>query len=196
MRQAEDYKTMPREEVLDLLQKYVTRARRDEGKGFRLKDFDPGDTCGLQIEKAEATDLLKAGTAWLAEEQDMLYAQDRWSLHSSSRRWTRPARTARSITSCRASIRRDAKSSRSSNPHWKKLATTSCGVTPDACPSVAASASSTVRTTRRSSSSASIPSSSNGRSCPSRSSPNGSGTSGSPTLRISSTTPPDRARKF
>jgi len=71
---------MPREEVLDLLQKYVTRYRITKGKGFRLKDFDPGDTCGLQIEKAEATDLLQAGTAWLAEEQDMLYAQDRWSL--------------------------------------------------------------------------------------------------------------------
>src|SRR6187551_3350649 len=71
---------MPREEVLDFLQKYVTRYRITEGKGFRLKDFDPGDTCGLQIEKAEAADLLQAGTAWLAEEQDMLYAQDRWSL--------------------------------------------------------------------------------------------------------------------
>ena len=71
---------MPREEVLDFLQKYVTRYRITEGKGFRLKDFDPDDTCGLQIEKAEAADLLQAGTAWLAEEQDMLYAQDRWSL--------------------------------------------------------------------------------------------------------------------
>jgi PPK2 family polyphosphate:nucleotide phosphotransferase len=73
-------KSMPREEVLDLLQKYVTPYRITKGKGFRLKDFDPDDTCGLQIEKAEATDLLQAGTAWLAEEQDMLYAQDRWSL--------------------------------------------------------------------------------------------------------------------
>jgi transposase len=73
-------KKMPREEVLDLLQKYVTPYRITKGKGFRLKDFDPGDTGGLQIEKAEATDLLQAGTAWLAEEQDMLYAQDRWSL--------------------------------------------------------------------------------------------------------------------
>ena len=73
-------KTMPREEVLNLLQKYVTPYRITKGKGFRLKDFDPGDTCGLQIEKAEATDLLQRGTAWLAEEQDMLYAQDRWSL--------------------------------------------------------------------------------------------------------------------
>ena len=71
---------MPREEVLDLLEKYVTPYRITKGKGFRLKDFDPGDTCGLQIEKAEATDLLQRGTAWLAEEQDMLYAQDRWSL--------------------------------------------------------------------------------------------------------------------
>ena len=71
---------MPREEVLDLLKKYVTPYRITKGKGFRLKDFDPGDTGGLQIEKAEATDLLQAGTAWLAEEQDMLYAQDRWSL--------------------------------------------------------------------------------------------------------------------
>ncbi|MGA7527857.1 MAG: hypothetical protein WBW11_11605, partial [Pseudolabrys sp.] len=72
-------KTMPRGEVLHLLQKYVTPYRITKGKGFRLKDFDPGDTCGLQIEKAEATHLLQAGTAWLAEEQDMLYAQNRWS---------------------------------------------------------------------------------------------------------------------
>jgi PPK2 family polyphosphate:nucleotide phosphotransferase len=73
-------KTMPREEVLNLLQKYVSPYRITKGNGFRLKDFDPGDTCGLQIEKAEATHLLQAGTAWLAEEQDMLYAQNRWSL--------------------------------------------------------------------------------------------------------------------
>jgi PPK2 family polyphosphate:nucleotide phosphotransferase len=71
---------MPREEVLDLLRRYVTPYRITKGKGFRLKDFDPADTSGLQIEKAEATDLLQAGTAWLAEEQDKLYAQDRWSL--------------------------------------------------------------------------------------------------------------------
>jgi PPK2 family polyphosphate:nucleotide phosphotransferase len=71
---------MPRKEVLDLMQKYVAPYRITKGKGFRLKDFDPGDTCGLQLDKGEATDLLQRGTAWLAEEQDMLYAQDRWSL--------------------------------------------------------------------------------------------------------------------
>jgi hypothetical protein len=37
---------MPREEVLNLLQKYVIPYRVPKGKGFRLKDFDPGDTGG------------------------------------------------------------------------------------------------------------------------------------------------------
>jgi PPK2 family polyphosphate:nucleotide phosphotransferase len=32
------------------------------------------------LDKGEAAELLQRGTAWLAEEQDMLYAQDRWSL--------------------------------------------------------------------------------------------------------------------
>jgi PPK2 family polyphosphate:nucleotide phosphotransferase len=32
------------------------------------------------LDKGEAADLLQQGTAWLAEEQDMLHAQDRWSL--------------------------------------------------------------------------------------------------------------------
>jgi PPK2 family polyphosphate:nucleotide phosphotransferase len=69
-----------RREILDRIQKYVDPFRIRKGKGFRLKDFDPGDTCGLQLGKGEAAELLARGTQWLAEEQDMLYAQDRWSL--------------------------------------------------------------------------------------------------------------------
>jgi PPK2 family polyphosphate:nucleotide phosphotransferase len=71
---------MPKQKVLDLIGKYVAPYRITKGKGFRLKDYDPGDTCGLRLDKGEATDLLHGGSAWLAEEQDMLYAQDRWSL--------------------------------------------------------------------------------------------------------------------
>src|SRR5271157_3262859 len=71
---------MARKEVLDRIEKYVDPFRITKGKKFRLKDFDPGDTCGLKLEKSEATDILHLGTQWLAEEQDMLYAQDRWSL--------------------------------------------------------------------------------------------------------------------
>ena len=71
---------MPRKEILDRIQKYIDPFRITKGEGFRLKDFDPTDTCGLKLDKGEAADLLQRGTAWLAEEQDILYAQDRWSL--------------------------------------------------------------------------------------------------------------------
>ena len=37
-------------------------------------------TCGLQLAKTEAAELLQRGTEWLAREQDLLFAQDRWSL--------------------------------------------------------------------------------------------------------------------
>ena len=45
---------MARKEVLDRIEKYVHPFRITKGKGFRLKDFDPVDTCGLKLEKGEA----------------------------------------------------------------------------------------------------------------------------------------------
>src|SRR5215467_81790 len=71
---------MPRKEILDRIQRYIQPFRITKGKDFRLKHYDPGDTCGLKLDKGEASDLLQQGTKWLAEEQSMLYAQDRWSL--------------------------------------------------------------------------------------------------------------------
>jgi PPK2 family polyphosphate:nucleotide phosphotransferase len=71
---------MPRKEILDRIERYVHPFRITKGKGFQLKAFDPGNTCGLKLDKGEAAELLQRGTEWLAEEQDMLYAQDRWSL--------------------------------------------------------------------------------------------------------------------
>ena len=71
---------MPRKEVIDQIQKYTHPFRITSGKRFQLKDFNPGDTRGLRMDKGEAAELLQRGTQWLAEEQDMLYAQDRWSL--------------------------------------------------------------------------------------------------------------------
>jgi len=71
---------MARKEILGSIQKYVNPYRIIKGDGFRLKDFDPDDTCGLKIEKGEAAELLRRETDWLAMEQDMLYAQNRWSL--------------------------------------------------------------------------------------------------------------------
>ena len=71
---------MPREEILENFQKYLEPYRVTKGKGFQLKDFDPGDTRGLKMDKGDAAELLRRGSKWLATEQDMLYAQDRWSL--------------------------------------------------------------------------------------------------------------------
>jgi polyphosphate kinase 2 (PPK2 family) len=70
-----------RKEILEpAFRHYVDPFRILKGKGFRLKDFNPGDTCGLTLDKADAAQLLQRGATRLAELQDMLYAQDRWSV--------------------------------------------------------------------------------------------------------------------
>jgi len=52
-----------------------------DGKGFRLKDVDPGDTGGLKSEdKPRAKEALAIGVDALCELQDKLYAQDHWAL--------------------------------------------------------------------------------------------------------------------
>ena len=70
---------------------------------------------------------------------------------SCSRRWTPPARTRRSSTSCPASTRRACRSSRSSSRRARSSTTRSCGGSPRPRPSGAGSGSSTGPTTRRSS---------------------------------------------
>ena len=62
------------------LAKFVRRYCVDKADKFRLADWDPGDTGGLDIDKAEAKDLLAEGVARLSDLQERLYAQDRWSL--------------------------------------------------------------------------------------------------------------------
>jgi len=63
------------------VEKFIRPYRITKGKGFRLKDIDPGDTRGLKSEqKGEAQALLARGVEWLAEEQEKLYAQDRWGV--------------------------------------------------------------------------------------------------------------------
>jgi PPK2 family polyphosphate:nucleotide phosphotransferase len=53
--------------------------RVDDGKHFRLKDFDPSDT-GHWNSKEHAEEALQQGIVRTAELQDMLYAQNRWAL--------------------------------------------------------------------------------------------------------------------
>ncbi len=61
--------------------KFIAPFRVEDGRRFRLKDIDPADTGGLQSEfKDEARALLQQSVGWLAEEQEMLYAQDKWAV--------------------------------------------------------------------------------------------------------------------
>jgi len=55
--------------------------RVTNGKKFRLKHVDPADTADLKsADKPRAKEALQSGVEALAELQDVLYAQDRWSL--------------------------------------------------------------------------------------------------------------------
>jgi PPK2 family polyphosphate:nucleotide phosphotransferase len=62
------------------LAKFAKRYRVDDPDSFRLKNWDPGDTNNLDIQKGEAKDLLEEGVKRLSDLQERLYPQDRWSV--------------------------------------------------------------------------------------------------------------------
>lgn len=66
--------TMP-SSLADLAERF----RITNGKKFRLKDVDPGDTGKLKSPE-KATELLRESVRLMSEFQEKLYAQDRWAL--------------------------------------------------------------------------------------------------------------------
>jgi PPK2 family polyphosphate:nucleotide phosphotransferase len=62
------------------LSKIIKRFRIDKPDKFRLSDYDPADTGGLDIEKAEAKAMLADGVERLAALQEKLYADNRWAV--------------------------------------------------------------------------------------------------------------------
>src|SRR5205809_5203154 len=60
--------------------KIVKRFRIDKPDKFRLSDYNPADTGGVDIDKAEAKAMLASGIERLRELQEKLYAQDRWAV--------------------------------------------------------------------------------------------------------------------
>ena len=61
--------------IRKFLKPYVVQS----GKGFRLKDHDPGDSHGIES-KEKAEKILAKGVEYLAELQEKLYAQDKWAV--------------------------------------------------------------------------------------------------------------------
>jgi PPK2 family polyphosphate:nucleotide phosphotransferase len=74
--QVERYKMKNKE-----LKKLITPYRVRDGRGFRLKDIDPGDTGGLKSEdKKKTREWLQQETEKLSDLQAKLYAQSHWAL--------------------------------------------------------------------------------------------------------------------
>jgi PPK2 family polyphosphate:nucleotide phosphotransferase len=72
---------MKEKELIERAQKFVAPYRVTNGKKFRLKDIDPDDIGESTSEdKPLGKELLEAGVDLLAELQDVLYAQDQWSI--------------------------------------------------------------------------------------------------------------------
>ncbi|HMG33757.1 MAG TPA: polyphosphate kinase 2 family protein [Blastocatellia bacterium] len=72
---------MKTEEVIQRSKRFAEPYCVTNGAGFRLKDIDPGDTLELKSEdKPRAKEALTFGVEALAELQELLYAQDRWSV--------------------------------------------------------------------------------------------------------------------
>jgi PPK2 family polyphosphate:nucleotide phosphotransferase len=68
-------------ELIQGARKLAKPFRVTDGKDFRLKDINPGDTLGYGSEdKPRAKKALAMGVEALATLQDMLYAQDRWGV--------------------------------------------------------------------------------------------------------------------
>ncbi len=62
---------------LKIARRVFERYRVDGGKKFRLDEYDPADTAGLEMEGKEAKEMLREGVEMLADLQARLYAQDR-----------------------------------------------------------------------------------------------------------------------
>jgi PPK2 family polyphosphate:nucleotide phosphotransferase len=72
---------MKTKRVIEASRRLSRPYRITNGKKFRLKDIDPADTGDLKAQdKSRAKEALQIGVQALSELQDVLYAQDRWSL--------------------------------------------------------------------------------------------------------------------
>jgi PPK2 family polyphosphate:nucleotide phosphotransferase len=68
-------------DVIKRSKRFAVPFRVSKAKGFRLKNFDPGDKLDLESQdKPRAKEALANGIVALTELQDTLYAQDRWAV--------------------------------------------------------------------------------------------------------------------
>jgi PPK2 family polyphosphate:nucleotide phosphotransferase len=77
----DDLDNLSRKELTEKAKKFSKRYRIGDGKDFRLKDYKADVIPDLDKEdKAMVKELLQLGVQELARMQDIMYAQDKWSL--------------------------------------------------------------------------------------------------------------------
>jgi PPK2 family polyphosphate:nucleotide phosphotransferase len=80
-RRLENLGQLSKKDRVQRAKKFSKKFRVDDGKDFKLKDYDPDDDGALGAEdKPLAKQALQLGVEALATMQDILYAQDRWSI--------------------------------------------------------------------------------------------------------------------
>ena len=104
-----------------LEKKTLDQLKISPGERIRLSEHDPAwlpehvRKLPAEARKSLGKQLLKSSVEGLASAQDLLYADDRWSLLVVFQAMDAAGRTAPSNTSCRESIRRVVQSHRSNN---------------------------------------------------------------------------------
>jgi PPK2 family polyphosphate:nucleotide phosphotransferase len=80
-RQADHWTPSIRDDVIKKAAALARQCRITHGANFRLKDHDPADTMGFKSEDhPRAKQALQSGIRTLADQQEMLYAQDQWAV--------------------------------------------------------------------------------------------------------------------
>lgn len=75
------FQTLSLPKKIKMCRDFSAPYRITDGKKFKLKDIDPGDTGALKSDdKAQAKEVLAMGVETLAELQERLYAQSQWAL--------------------------------------------------------------------------------------------------------------------
>jgi len=76
-----EFKGSGKKERIQRAKKFAKKFRVDNGKDFKLKDYEPDDDGNLGPEdKPQMKETLQLGVEALAALQDVLYAQDKWSI--------------------------------------------------------------------------------------------------------------------
>ena len=77
----EDLSELSENELTKMAEQFSKKFRITDGKNFQLKDFDPTEDGGIKKEdKSSAKKILQLGVDLLADMQEKLYAQDKWSV--------------------------------------------------------------------------------------------------------------------